>query len=78
MVSRLNIPAARRALTLAPEAALSLVEEEALALNERRERRQVKGVGSARPRCQSCQKFMKSDARPCSSCGYMKDVGWAA
>lgn len=56
-----------------------LVEAEALALHERRERsRRRKGVGNRRPRCQSCNKFMRSEARACESCGYLNGAGWVS
>ena len=78
MVSGLDIPRARNAVELAPECAEQLVEDEALALSERRDRRRRKGVGNRRPRCQSCNKFQRDISRPCPSCGFLKDVGWTA
>jgi len=66
------------ALPMSSADAEELVEAEALALHERRERRRRKGVGNRRPRCQSCNKFMRSEARACESCGYLNGAGWVS
>lgn len=78
MVSGLDLPQARAAVRMPALQAERFVEREALSLEERRERRRVKGVGNRRPRCQSCNKFMRDTSRPCPSCGYLRDIGWAA
>lgn len=66
------------ALSLSAAEAEELVEAEAMALYERRERRRRKGVGNRRPRCQSCNKFMRSEARACESCGFLNGAGWVS
>ncbi len=59
------------------EDAEHLVESEAEALAERRVRREIKGVGNRRPRCEACCKFLRSNAQACS-CGYLNGRGFAA
>jgi hypothetical protein len=75
VVSGLNVAEARSYITLDPERAGKLVEDEAMGLLERRERRRVKGVGNGRPRCGACASFKSSTSDECKQCGYREGVG---
>ena len=78
MVSRIDVARAKRAVRMDRAAAELLVEREALALLERRARRQPTGRHGKQHRCQGCNKFMSSREGCCVSCGYRQGVGWAA
>jgi hypothetical protein len=74
---RLNIRAARALVTMPPQKAQDIVEDEATSLAERRIRRARKGISGQTHRCQACCRFMRSRTGVCGSCGYRQDVGYA-
>ena len=75
-MSGLHIDRARAAVRMPVDQAEQLVEHEALALAERRLRRQPRGRHGQQHRCQSCNHFMASRAGACGSCGYTQGRGW--
>lgn len=75
---RLNVEAARAAVTMPVERAQAIVEAEAISLAERRVAWQRKGVTGPTPRCGACNAFLRSTAHPCEACGYLAGRGFAA
>lgn len=75
MVSGLDLRRARAAVRMSEREGREFVEHEATALEERRERRRVKGIGNRRPRCQACASFLCSSSQECPQCGYREGLG---
>ena len=76
MVSgRVDVDAARRAVTMSVEEALAHVEDAAVALAERRTMRQRRGCHGKQPRCKQCSRFLSRAIGKCG-CGYDQDRGW--
>jgi hypothetical protein len=73
--ARIDVEAARRALTMGVEEALLYVEDAALALAERRVLRERRGRHGKTPRCKQCNRFRSSTRGRCG-CGYDQDTGW--